>query len=154
VPRPERVISEENPVAELALELRRLRASAGNPSYRALAAQANFSFSTLAKAANGQDLPTLDVALALAAACGGDRGDIRARWETAQRSLNREAAGRRNVPAVRFPACGSLYAARATPGRHHPGVHRHDAATPAMGRTDAARAGEALARDTQPQHGV
>lgn len=91
MPRPEGAIHEENPAAELALELRRLRASAGGPSYRTLAARTNFSFSTLAKAASGRDLPTLDVALAFAAACGGDRVDIQTRWETAQRGLDKGA---------------------------------------------------------------
>ncbi|MFF0200054.1 helix-turn-helix domain-containing protein [Streptomyces sp. NPDC005017] len=67
-------------VAEFASRLRRLRAEAGGPTYRDMAKAAMYSASVLSSAANGHRLPTLQVALAYAAACGGDREEWRRRW--------------------------------------------------------------------------
>ncbi|MCP9952650.1 hypothetical protein LUX33_32270 [Actinomadura madurae] len=74
------------PVERLAWELRRLREQAGGPSYRALAKRAHYSASTLAEAARGRRLPTLDVTLAYVEACGGDREEWTARWRAAAES--------------------------------------------------------------------
>jgi hypothetical protein len=79
--RPERPLDPESgPVARFAWELRQLRAEAGSPSYRVLARRAHYAPSTLAEAAKGNRLPTLEAAVALATACGGDRDEWIARW--------------------------------------------------------------------------
>jgi len=81
MPRPERPLDGRGgPVEEFAARLRQLREEAGGPTYRALARKANFSAATLAVAASGRRLPTLDVALAYVRACGGDKGEWEARW--------------------------------------------------------------------------
>ncbi|MFE2042527.1 helix-turn-helix domain-containing protein [Streptomyces sp. NPDC059477] len=67
-------------VAEFASRLRRLRIEAGSPTYRDMAKAAMYSASVLSSAANGNRLPTLQVALAYVAACGGDREEWRRRW--------------------------------------------------------------------------
>ncbi|MFI0261010.1 hypothetical protein ACH4OW_18480 [Streptomyces sp. NPDC017056] len=74
---------EAGPVERLAWELRQLRERAGTPSYRTLAKTAHYSASTLAEAAKGERLPTLDVVLAYARACGGERAEWEARWRAA-----------------------------------------------------------------------
>uniref|UniRef100_UPI0022773739 helix-turn-helix domain-containing protein n=1 Tax=Streptomyces rimosus TaxID=1927 RepID=UPI0022773739 len=82
--RPERPVDPEaGPVERLAWELRQLRERAGTPSYRTLAKTAHYSASTLAEAAKGERLATLDVVLAYAQACGGDRAEWEARWRAA-----------------------------------------------------------------------
>jgi WD40 repeat protein len=70
-------------LAQLAVELRRLREAAGRPSYRALARQANYSPTMLSEAASGRRLPTLEVTLAYVQACGGDEQQWRRRWQAA-----------------------------------------------------------------------
>lgn len=65
---------------DFAQGLRDLRAAAGSPPYRELARRARYSHSALSDAAAGRRLPTLDVTLALVAACGGDVDAWRARW--------------------------------------------------------------------------
>ncbi|MCP9981874.1 helix-turn-helix domain-containing protein [Actinomadura madurae] len=85
--RPEQAVDPDaGPVERLAWELRRLREQAGGPSYRALAKRAHYSASTLAEAARGRRLPTLDVTLAYVEACGGDREEWTARWRAAAES--------------------------------------------------------------------
>ncbi|MFF4506583.1 protein kinase [Streptomyces sp. NPDC001401] len=66
---------------DFAQGLRELRAAAGSPPYRELARLAQYSHSALSDAAAGHRLPTLDVTLALVAACGGDVDVWRARWQ-------------------------------------------------------------------------
>ncbi|WP_328822633.1 helix-turn-helix domain-containing protein [Micromonospora rubida] len=74
------------PVQALAYELRKLRAEAGNPTYRQLARSAGYGATTLSEAAGGARLPTLEVLLAYVGACGGDPDEWRRRWhETAER---------------------------------------------------------------------
>ncbi|TDB88184.1 hypothetical protein E1264_12355 [Actinomadura sp. KC216] len=77
------------PVERLAWELRRLRDQAGRPSYRVLAERAHFSRSTLAEAATGMRLPTLEATLAYAVACGGDRAEWERRWHLAADEVER-----------------------------------------------------------------
>ncbi|GAA4255817.1 nSTAND1 domain-containing NTPase [Dactylosporangium darangshiense] len=82
--RPEKPVDPQaGPVQRLAWQLRRLRESAGNPSYRALARRAHYSASTLADAAKGERLPSLEVTLAYAEACGGDPAEWQALWSAA-----------------------------------------------------------------------
>ncbi|MFJ9520979.1 XRE family transcriptional regulator [Kitasatospora sp. NPDC101801] len=70
-------------IALLAAGLRELRERAGRPGYRLMAQRVHFSASTLAEAAKGQRLPSLEVTLAYVAACGGDEAEWRTRWESA-----------------------------------------------------------------------
>jgi WD40 repeat protein/energy-coupling factor transporter ATP-binding protein EcfA2 len=70
----------DGPVARFAVELRELRRRAGGPGYRELASLAHFSATTLAQAARGRALPTLEVTLAYVQACGGDVGEWEKRW--------------------------------------------------------------------------
>lgn len=88
VGRPQRPLDPgSGPVAQLAWELRELRARAGSPGYRALAKTAHYAASTLAEAAKGDRLPTLEVTLAYVRACGGDAGQWEARWRAAAQAL-------------------------------------------------------------------
>jgi hypothetical protein len=88
MPRPERPVDpEQGPVARFATELRALREKAGSPPYRRLAEQAHFSKATLADAARGHRLPTLEVTLAYVEACGGDAEQWRARWHEVRSEL-------------------------------------------------------------------
>jgi hypothetical protein len=64
-----------------AYDLRQLRRLGGRPTYRQLAGRAHYSTSTLADAASGVRLPTLEVTLAYVAACGGDVEEWRGRWQ-------------------------------------------------------------------------
>jgi hypothetical protein len=81
-------IDSEHPVvAQFAAGLRQLRASAGSPTYRSMAAAIDYAATTLSRAAAGQTLPSLDVVLAYVAACDGDRAEWRRRWEEACAAL-------------------------------------------------------------------
>ncbi|MCX4966909.1 hypothetical protein OHA98_19150 [Streptomyces sp. NBC_00654] len=71
------------PVQRFAHELRQLRADAGGPTYREMTRQAGYSVSVLSRAAAGERLPTLEVALAYAAACGGSPDRWQRRWREA-----------------------------------------------------------------------
>ncbi|MGA5039909.1 helix-turn-helix domain-containing protein [Streptomyces capoamus] len=64
-----------------AFALRKLREEAGGITYRTLAQRAGYSVTTLSQAAAGEQLPTLPVVLAYAAACGGDPVEWEARWK-------------------------------------------------------------------------
>lgn len=82
--RPEKPLDPDaGPATAFARELRRLRAAAGGPSYREMARTALFSSTVLSDAAAGYRLPTLQVALAFAEACGGDRPVWERRWREA-----------------------------------------------------------------------
>ncbi|BCB74768.1 helix-turn-helix domain-containing protein [Phytohabitans flavus] len=86
MPRPERPLDEHGgPVTQLAAGLRQLRAKAGKPGYRQMAARVNYSVATLSAAASGRRLPTLEVTLAYAAACDGDLQEWERRWREADR---------------------------------------------------------------------
>ena len=88
--RPERPLDQtDGPLSRFAHELRQLRAAAGYPSYRDLAAKALFSASVLSTAASGFSLPTLRVTLAYARACDGDIGEWQRRWKAAAADLAR-----------------------------------------------------------------
>ncbi|MEU5639654.1 nSTAND1 domain-containing NTPase [Streptomyces milbemycinicus] len=71
------------PAQRLAFELRKLRAEAGGPTYRAIAARTDHGASTLSQAAAGERLPTLPVVLAYVRACGGDPEEWEERWRQA-----------------------------------------------------------------------
>ena len=89
MPRPERPVGPgEGPTQRFAVALRDLRRSAGNPTYRVLAKRAHYAATTLAQAAAGERLPSLDVALAYARACGDDTTEWTARWRVAAAELD------------------------------------------------------------------
>ncbi|MBM7168693.1 PD40 domain-containing protein [Streptomyces sp. G44] len=71
------------PVQRFAADLRELRASAGGPTYRVMARRAPYSAVALSQAAAGERLPSLAVALAYVAACGGDTAEWEKRWNAA-----------------------------------------------------------------------
>ncbi|MFJ8039138.1 hypothetical protein ACIRBX_01325 [Kitasatospora sp. NPDC096147] len=85
--RPRPIDPDGGPLQAFAYELRCLRQAAGNPTYRALAATAGFSATTLSDAAGGVRRPTLDVTLAYVGACGGDVAAWEKRWYALDRRL-------------------------------------------------------------------
>ena len=104
--RPERAIDPtDGPLSSFAYELRQARAAAGNPTYRVLAAKALFAPSVLSTAASGMALPTLQVTLAYAGACGADTAEWRRRWESVAAELAGTPASDSATPPVdRLPA--------------------------------------------------
>ncbi|HEY8980870.1 MAG TPA: helix-turn-helix domain-containing protein [Streptomyces sp.] len=74
------------PVQRFAFELRKLRTDADGVTYRELSRRAGYSVTTLSRAAAGEQLPTLPVALAYVRACGGDSAEWEARWREAAES--------------------------------------------------------------------
>lgn len=81
VPRGERPLEYgDSALLRFAADLRRLRAGAGQVSYRELAARSHYSTTTLSDAAGGRKLPTLDVTLAYVRGCRGDEEEWRRRW--------------------------------------------------------------------------
>jgi len=90
--RPRPVNPDEGPVQAFAFDLRALRESSGNPTYRTLAKTAGYSATTLGDAAGGVQLPTLEVTLAYVGACGGDVAAWRRRWQEVNRWLATERA--------------------------------------------------------------
>lgn len=86
--RPERWVDPDGgPVARFALDLRRLRETAGRPNYRELARRAHYSVSALSEAAGGKAFPSLPVTLAYVEACSGDRALWEARWQAVSAEL-------------------------------------------------------------------
>jgi hypothetical protein len=66
---------------QFARELRRLRAAAGNPSFRTMSGKAgSVSHTTLHEAAKGIRFPSWPTTSAFVEVCGGDVEDWRARW--------------------------------------------------------------------------
>ncbi|MEF3116676.1 hypothetical protein [Streptomyces chrestomyceticus] len=68
------------PVQRFAFELRKLRVEADSPTYREMARKAGYSTAALARAAAGETLPSLSLALAYVTACGGDPQEWERRW--------------------------------------------------------------------------
>ncbi len=103
--RPERQLSgEDTPLTEFAGRLRALRLAAGQPSYRRLAVLTHYSAATLARAAGGQALPSLEVALAYAAACGGDPREWQRAWAAVEGWTKSRPAAAAAGPAQVGPA--------------------------------------------------
>ncbi|MEU3601410.1 hypothetical protein ABZ714_22225 [Streptomyces sp. NPDC006798] len=80
------------PVQRFAYELRKLRVEAGGVTYRAMARHVPYSVSTLSRAAAGEQLPSLEVTLAYAGACGGDLREWERRWREAADAIAEELA--------------------------------------------------------------
>ncbi len=88
VGRPERPVNPaDGPLPRFAHALRQLRARAGYPTYRAMAARTHFSPSVLSTAAAGATFPTLRVTLAYAAACGASAAEWQYYWEVTARDI-------------------------------------------------------------------
>lgn len=103
--RPEtRIDPSEGPLQSFAYELRALRSSVGNPSYRELASRANYSGTTLSEAARGLSLPSLEVTLAYVGACEGDVGFWRRYWKETDAALRASGTpGLRTSRVLREP---------------------------------------------------
>ncbi|MEU7524196.1 hypothetical protein AB0A74_00510 [Saccharothrix sp. NPDC042600] len=81
MPRRETPLDEDaGELVAFAAGLRKLRAGAGDPTYRELSRRAHFSAAALSEAANGRKLPSLAVTVAYVRACGGDVAEWEARW--------------------------------------------------------------------------
>ncbi|MCS0639862.1 helix-turn-helix domain-containing protein [Streptomyces sp. LP05-1] len=107
--RRERPLDEDDgPLVRLAGELRELRRQAGRPTYRELARLAGFSSSTLSAAAAGRQLPSLQVVVAFARACGADPALWEERWRAtvAELSRARPAEGPDEAEMRRAPYVG------------------------------------------------
>ncbi|MBK3563250.1 MULTISPECIES: hypothetical protein [unclassified Streptomyces] len=82
--RPERPVDPDaGPIQRFAHELRALRGQAGSPAYRAMAQRVGVSVTALSRAAAGENLPSLAVALAYVRACDGDEAAWEAHWKAA-----------------------------------------------------------------------
>lgn len=104
MPRPERSVpAGAGSLSDLARHLRALREVAGQPTYRELGRRAHFSASTLARAASGQQLPSLAVAIAYAAACGQDIERTRYLWERAAQFAAARKAAQSAPPRTNLP---------------------------------------------------
>src|SRR5216117_1380661 len=91
MPKPERRIDADGPVAEFALALRALRQRAGSPTYRQMASAVRVSAAALSLAAAGRALPTWAVASAYIRACGDDPQRWHRRWEQAATQMQAAA---------------------------------------------------------------
>ena len=79
MPRPEKPIAANNPLAQFANGLRALRQSA-DLTYRQMAATTGYSVSVLSTAAGGKELPTWEVTSAYVSACSGPLDQWRHLW--------------------------------------------------------------------------
>jgi hypothetical protein len=115
VPRPENPITWGGPIADLAQALRRLRARAGNPSYRTLAERVHYSATTLADAAAGRDRPTWQVTESFAQACrasGAGLAELRLLWARADKAAQAKALAARRTQLTGDAALSALWAER------------------------------------------
>lgn len=102
----------DSPCGLFAADLRALRISCGEPTYRRMASNTYFSAATLTRAASGRSLPSLEVTLAYVRACDGDPETWRQRWEKARvdqarhetRCENAEITGPTEQPDDEAPA--------------------------------------------------
>jgi hypothetical protein len=88
------------PLQSFAYELRKVRAEAGNPTYRALAKAAGYSATTLSEAAGGLRKPSLDVVLAYVGACDGDVEAWRQRWHELEATLSEGCTDQAMTPTA------------------------------------------------------
>ncbi|MEU7874782.1 helix-turn-helix domain-containing protein [Dactylosporangium sp. NPDC049140] len=108
MPRTERPLDDgDDALTAFAAELRMLRKKAGNPPYRKLAQLAHYSSSTLADAAAGHRLPSLNVTQAYVRACGADPAEWEQRWHAVAADLA-EVAGAAD-PGADPPDTGCPY---------------------------------------------
>lgn len=84
---------------DLASDLRRLRAAAGNQSLRSLAERSQTSVSSLSRMLSGQRLPSWRTLQALLIACDVDQAEID-RWRARWTELNERARDRAGMSAA------------------------------------------------------
>ncbi len=144
----------DGPLEAFAFELRRLRAKAGEPTYRAMARLAGFSATTLSEAAGGFRKPSLDVTLAYVGVCGGDVDAWARRWYALDDQLATKDAAISGRPAgagagtsepedaVRA-AARALEAGRAQAGAGHTGGTGRAGAAAGAGASSGADAATA-----------
>jgi hypothetical protein len=102
MPRPEKPIPGDGPLADLARELRQLRNRSGR-TYRQLAPAGNYSPAQLAAAAAGTSCPTPSLVLAYARACEASSSDIarlQALRDEAEAARRQRASSRRSPGTV------------------------------------------------------
>jgi hypothetical protein len=105
--RPEKPITWDGPVADLARRLRHLRDNAGRPTYQSLAQAGHYSATVLADAAAGKNCPTWDVAKAFAEACGAAAAaELHPLWARADAAARRGHAATRSRRALVRAAAG------------------------------------------------
>ncbi|KAA6211993.1 hypothetical protein CP973_21040 [Streptomyces albofaciens JCM 4342] len=97
-----------------AFALRKLRAEAGSPTYRAMARKAGYSTAALSRAAAGETLPSLPLTLAYVRACGGNPQEWEQRWQ----EVRDEAANRPRDPDEEAADPPYRGLARFEPGDH------------------------------------
>jgi hypothetical protein len=105
MPRPEKPITGDGPVPDLARALRAARVQAGTPSYKELEPVALCSASVLAEAATGQRCPTWHVTKSFGDACGADLKALKSLWLKANRS---DQAGRRAARRSQSPGLATV----------------------------------------------
>lgn len=87
--RPERPLDpQDGPIQAFAVELRKARAEAGNPTYLKMARQTGRSRTALGEAAGGDHLATWDTVDAYLTAVGQDPQAWRSRWEAVRQHLD------------------------------------------------------------------
>lgn len=102
MPRPLRPLDPDDGVVQrFAYELRKLRLTAGDPTYQELARRTRFSVTAIADAARGDRMPSLAVALAFVEACAGERFEWERRWQSATAAI-----AERNGDTARPPYLG------------------------------------------------
>ncbi|GAA2234312.1 hypothetical protein GCM10010430_13810 [Kitasatospora cystarginea] len=143
--RPRPLDPNDGPLQAFAYELRCLRQEAGNPTYRALAATAGFSATTLSDAAGGMRKPTLEVTLAYVGAC---RGDVKL-WEKRWYALDRRLAGTAGADAQVRPSARDQPDARVQPSR----VQGPRIVSAVIGPTEASAEERGPVVDALPEHG-
>src|SRR3954464_5305008 len=87
--RPEREVDPNSgPLGEFAVQLRKLRLEAGEPTYLRMARATGRSRTALAEAAGGDHLATWETVHAYVTACGGDVAVWRRRWQQVRDELD------------------------------------------------------------------
>lgn len=79
VGRPSNPVDPRAPFATFANGLRALKETS-KKTYKEIAAETTYCVSVLSSATTGQRLPSLEVTLAIARACGGNENDWTLRW--------------------------------------------------------------------------
>lgn len=123
-------------IEQLARDLRALRASVGNPSFRKMAGLSGYiSHTTLHEAATGSRLPSWQTTREFVRACGGDEGQWRSRWLAAKNGVaDSETSrpddddGEASSVVAEEPWSGSQSPAEATASSSRPNGETGDAA--------------------------
>jgi hypothetical protein len=109
----------DDPARRLVAQLGQLRAAAGTPSYRTLAARTNYSRSALWRATRGSRLPSREITVALARACGAEGTEWDRRWHAARAQV---AASGLPAEGSAAPPAGAAAQKAARPARRRPRI--------------------------------